>query len=313
MAHFPLEVLDHFARCHGVASFTQLTGLGLSRHSLHVLVAKHQLVPVLKGVYRMPAVPFDEPARCAAVCAGHPDVAIAGPTAGRIWAFRKLPNDRRIHVIATPHSHPTIARWVVPYRTAAIRPDDIVDLGDGIRVTSRARTALDLARWLHDRPLLSVIEQAASDGHLTDDDLRAVALDFMSPRRPWLRRYLVQVGARLRGGAAESHLETLLGDALRAAGLRGLVRQQPIDLPGYGPARFDLAIPRLCWAIEVDGHPTHLETEGRRSDRRRDRAAAELGWHVTRVTGPQVRDDLDATVRVLVNAHDERQRTARPR
>jgi hypothetical protein len=310
MAYFPPAALDHFARSHGIASLDQLMGLGMTRHCVHAMLHARNLVPVLKGVYRMPAVPFDERARCAAVCAAHLDATISGPTAGRIWAFRKLPRDRRIHMIARPHSQPTVATWVVPYRTAAIRPEDIVDLGDGIRLTSRARTALDLSRTLKDAALLSVIEQAARDGGLTDAELRAVAVDFMSPRRPWLRRYLLQVSARLRGGAADSHPETVLGDALLRAGIAGLERQYAIELPGYGPVRFDLAVPSLAWAIEVDVYPTHFETEGRRSDERRDRAARAIGWTVTRLTPSHLGGELPSSVSWLRRVHRDLRRAA---
>jgi hypothetical protein len=60
----------------------------------------------------------------------------------------------------------------------------------------------------------------------------------------------------------------VVGEALTAAGVRGLVRQFEIDIPGYGPARFDLAIPKLCLAIEVDIFPNNDETIGNIRDRR---------------------------------------------
>ncbi len=196
------------------------------------------------------------------MCAAHPELAISGPTAGRLWGLRRLPRDHRIHVLAPPASHPVTARWVMPYRTAAVHARDVVRRPDGIAITSRARTALDLARFVSPTDLLSIIEQVIRDGQLDDDELRTVAVDWMSTQRPWIRRFLELLDGRLHGGPAESHGETVLGDALAAAGLVGLVRQYRIDLPGYGPARFDLAVPSVRLAIEVDLHPTHSETDG---------------------------------------------------
>jgi len=117
-----------------------------------------------------------------------------------------------------------VSSWVVPYRTAAFHPEDVVRRPDGIAVTSRGRTALDLARFVSVTDLLSIIEQVLRDGKLD---------------------------GRLRGGPAESHGEAVLGQALDSAGLIGLERQHRIDLPGYGPARFD-----LDWTVErvLDGH-----------------------------------------------------------
>lgn len=307
MAFLPSGVIDHFATHHGVATHARLVELGLSRDRILGLRHAGSLVQVLKGVYRMPVVPFDEAARCVAVCAAHDDAVVCGPTAGRLWDLRRLPPDRRIHVIVQPRRQPSIEQWISPYRTAAIRDVDVIERDDGIRITSRARTALDLSRHVGDVDLLSIVEQAAKDGKLTDGELRDVAVDFISKRRPWLRRYLLQLDRRLDGGAAESHQETVFGDALAAAGIGPLIRQFAIDLPGYGPARFDIAVPTMQWAIEVDVFPTHAETEGRRRDLRRDAAAQAIGWDTTRVVEADLETSMSATVaRLRVDFHRRR-------
>ncbi len=300
MAHFTTEALEFLRTHHGIATAADLQRCGLSAPAVRSLVEAGNLATVLKGAYHLPAVTLDEMTRCAAVCASHPELAISGPTAGRLWGLRRLPRDRRIHVLAPPASHPASARWVVPYRTAAVHPCDVVRRSDGINVTSRARTALDLARFVSPTDLLSIIEQVIRDGDLGDDELRAVAVDWMSTQRPWIRRFLELLDGRLHGGPAESHGETVLGDALAAAGVVGLVRQYRIDLPGYGPARFDLAVPSVRLAIEVDLHPTHSETDGRRRDAARDVAAGRIGWAVERVVDADFGKGLPAiTGRIL--------------
>ena len=283
---------DLLARQHGVISVAQLLAAGMSRRQVEALESDRAIVLVLRGVYRSRSVRLDQLGRCAAVSLLRPEIIVAGPTAGRLWGFRRLPQDRRVHVVAPPASNPTIATWVVPYRTAAIHATDVVERPDGIRLTTRERTAYDLARHLGDDDLLSVIEQAMHDGRSSDDALRHVAVDWLSPQRPWARRFLLQLDRRLAGGAAESHPEVIVGDALRRAGVRGLVRQHEVDIPGYGPARFDLAIPKLRWAIEVDVFPTHDETIGRLRDRRRDTAAATVGWITTRLGRAEYERDL---------------------
>lgn len=123
------------ARQHGVASTRQLLDATMSLRQLQQLQHDGSLELVLRGVYRTPSAPVTELSKCAAVCSARPDVAIAGPTAGRVWGFRRLPPDHRIHVLAPPASNPAIARWVVPYRTAARHAHDIVERDDGIRIT----------------------------------------------------------------------------------------------------------------------------------------------------------------------------------
>lgn len=308
MAHLTPSAHGLFATQHGVASLHQLQSSGLGRNQLKRLEASGAIVRLINTVYRSPSVPLDELTRCAAVCLAHPTIVVAGPTAGRLWGFRRLPPDRRVHVLAPRASHPVAADWLVPYRTEAFHAGDVIHRPDGVNVTSRARTALDLARWLSPESLLSVIEQAIHDGRITDQEMHAVAVDWISSQRPWVRTYLVQLGRRLAGGAAESHPEVRVAHALRNAGVRGLVQQYPIDLTGYGRARFDLAVPELRWAIEVDVHPVHGETNGRLSDRRRDAAATADGWAVTRIARASYELDFDATIARVADEHHARRR-----
>ena len=294
MSHLPRAAHEVIRQQHGVIASAQLQALGLTRRQIESLVERGDLRSGLRGVLRSPSAPVDELSRCSEVCLARPAVVISGPTAGRIWEWRRMRRDRRIHVIGPPASNPAIATWVVPYRTAAIAPErDIVRRDDGIRITSPARTALDLARTLDHVALGSVIEQAMAQHQLTEQDLIDVAADWRSPRRPWIEVFLRQIERRLPGGPAESHPEIRVGNGLRRRGVRHLVRQHPIVLPGHGDARFDLAVLRLRWAIEVDGHPEHLETAGIASDERRDDAAERLGWTISRVSEHDYEHALD--------------------
>lgn len=304
MAHLTREALAHFETHHGIASLAQLEDLGVGLHAVKRLNHLGNIEQVLQGAYRLRGVPLTELGRCAAVCIAHPESAIAGPTAGRLWNFRRIPPDLRIHTLSPPHSHPTVAPWVNPYRTAAFHPEDVIRRNEGIVVTSRPRTALDLGRYLSSIDQLSVIEQAMRDGGHSIEEMRRVAVDWISPQRPWLGRYLELLDRRLDGGEADSHPETLVGDALVRAGVRGLVRQHSIELPGYGRARFDLAVPELQWAIEVDVFPTHQETAGRRSDEQRDLAALGLGWRVTRLDEAKLGAALDSTIADLIGLYE---------
>ncbi len=305
MARLTPQAHRLFATQHGVAGVDQLIAAGLSPRQIKRLEAEGSLILVLRGAYRTPSVELDELGRCAAVCSARPAVIVAGPTAGRLWEFRRIPRDRRIHVIGPPVSQPAIAPWVVTYRTAAIRATDVITRDDGIRVTTRARTAFDLARHLAPGDLRSVIEQAMYDGGYTAQDMLDVASEWLSPRRPWASTFGRLVEARLAGGAAESHPEVRVGNALERAGVRGLVRQFRIDIPPYGRARFDLAVPRLLWAIEIDVHPTHEETAGRAADRRRDDAAAALGWSVSRISAHDYTNGFDLSIATLLDRYHE--------
>jgi very-short-patch-repair endonuclease len=312
MSHLPAAVHTLFAQQHGMVSTAQLLEAGLSIHQIARLEAGGTITSFVRGVYRTPSHALDELARCAGVCLGRPKVCIAGPTAGRLWGFRRLPDDRRVHILAPPASKPIAATWVRPYRTAAIRDADVEERSDGVRVTTRARTALDLARTLAPPDLLSVIEQAMHDGGLGVTDMYAVAAEWESPARPWVRTFLRTVSTRIPGGAAESHGEVRLASALRSAGVGGLVRQLPVTLPNYGRARFDLAVPAVMWAIELDLFPTHRETAGARRDAARDAAARAAGWTLSRVTADDYTQRFDETVRALVDRYENIRRARVP-
>lgn len=303
MAHLPASVHQLLAAQHGVVSTVQLRSAGLSESQIKRFEIGGSLASFLKGTYRSPSWPVGEMTRCAAICLGRPHVVVSGPTAGRIWGLRRLPADHRVHVIAPPGRTPTIERWARAYRTEAIHSLDVIQRDDGIRVTSRARTALDLARFTRPDDLLSIVEQAMHDGHLSEADMYSVAVDWISPQRPWVMKFLRLLGRRLTGGSAESHAEVVVGAALSQAGVTGLERQHRLTLPGYGPARFDLAVPKLLWAIEVDVFPTHLETIGAKRDEDRDNAAGIAGWIVSRVSRAEYQRRLPDRIAELVAIH----------
>lgn len=300
MATLTSGALDHFERHHGIASIDQLMDCGMSREAIKKLVRDGLIEQVMQGAYRLRGQPLTDLGRLVAVCTAHPGHVIAGPSAGRLFALRRMPPDLRVHTISPPASHPTRARWVQPYRTTAFRKFDVVRRPDGIMHTARPRTALDLARFVdNDVDLLSIIEQTMYDGRHSIEEMRAVASPWVSPRRGWLNRYLAVLARRVEGGVAESHPEVELGDALQLAGVVGLVRQFAIDLPGFGRGRFDLAVPDLRWALEVDVFPTHRETAGRSSDERRDLAAQAIGWSITRLGPEAFGPTFGRTVRAL--------------
>ncbi|MGB3736585.1 MAG: hypothetical protein WA964_16615 [Ilumatobacter sp.] len=299
MASVPIEIHRLLAVQHGQVARDQLLE-HLSANQIKHLSRRGDLSTAGRNVYRSPSFTETELSRCAALCLGRPGVVIAGPTAGRLWEFRKMTADQRLHVLMSPHANSVqTTRSIVARRTSTLSDHDVELRVDSIRVTSRARTCLDLARHVRPDPLLSVIEQAMLDGNLNETDMRAVAIGLIH-RRPWVRTYLAQLDRRLDGAPGESDGEVRIGDALVAHGVRGLVRQYPMTLPGHGTVRFDLAVPRLMWAVEVDLFPTHEQTIGAASDARRDLASTRAGWAVRRVTRCQYDSEFNATIAGLV-------------
>ena len=199
-------------------------------------------------------------------------------------------------MIGPPMSNPCRSPWVRTYRTAAPVAEDVVCRPDGIRVTSPPRTVVDMTRYVSEPDLVAMIEHVLEQRMCTESTLRRVADRLDRPGRPWVRRFLGVLVARADDAPAESEWERTVHDRLRRHGVDGLVRQYWVDLPGHGPARFDLAVPAIRWALEVDVHPEHRSLEGAASDNRRDAAADAAGWMVRRVAELQLTSALDATI-----------------
>ena len=188
--------------------------------------------------------------------------------------------------------------------------DEIVARSDGIRVTSPPRTVVDHTRYVDVPSLISMIEHALSIGYCTEATLCRTAERINTPGRGWVRRFLRVLASRRPGAPAESEGELRVFRALTRDGASGLLRQHPITLPGYGPARFDMAIPPInCRRSTVDLHPEHRTPDGIARDNSRDAAATSIGWVVRRIGGVELdRGHFDHTMRTLLSEVGVRRR-----
>lgn len=306
-------VLDWTANHHTVVSDADLSRMGVSRSQRRALVEENILERVLDGAYRFPGSPKDELARCVGACLRPSGLIVAGPTAGRISGYRRMPRDGFVYVIAPPASNPSVEPWLKPYRTSLIDPLHIVHRPDGIRLTSPARTAVDLTRYLSDSDLLSVIDQVESEGMATSQAMWQTASDLATPGRPWARRFLRILEQRPQhGGVPASHWESRVVAALIERGIVDLRPQRWLDLPDWGPIRLDASVDRIRWGVEVDVYPTHFTEDGGSKDRERDLACDAIGWRVSRVARPALARDFDLAIDRLVKVYEQRCREQIP-
>jgi very-short-patch-repair endonuclease len=300
------------SRQHGIVTRSNLFEVGFSADQVARLVSSSSIHRVVDGAYRFASHSETELGRCAAMSLSRPGVTIAGPTAARIWGFRRVGHDHSVHVICKPGAQPGRVPWLIPYRTACLADSDIMHMPDGIRLTSQKRTVIDMVRYSTDNAIVSMIEQGLDKQWFTESEIRTTASAIATPGRPFAKRFLALLSVRIEGGAAGSDWESLVGDALRARNLPGLVRQHALTVRGYGTLRFDLAIPALRWALEIDVHPSHFTREGAANDKFRDRCCAEAGWLVQRVGEPDLRHRFDATIDSLERQIQRRRATLGP-
>lgn len=295
------QLLKWTAAHHAVVSDQVLRTMGITIEQRKHLVELGVLERVLDGSYRFSGAVADDLARCVAACARPIGLVVSGPSAGRLKGLRRMPKDGLVYVIAPPGSNPTVEPWLVPYRTAALDPNDIEIRADGIRVTSAARTAVDLMRHLPRTDARSVIDQIIHEGLSTAAKMREVAEPLVTPGRPWARRFVAELDSLPAGRAPESHWESRVVADLIRHGVP-LEPQSWLDVPHWGRVRLDASVKSLLWGVEVDVHPTHFTETGISADAGRDVACDAIGWCVSRVTRLMLEADfvgaMDALVRV---------------
>lgn len=228
-----------------------------------------------------------------AVLACGPDAVLSHRSAGQLWG------------IVPPGSHaPEVTRAAacrgcdgISVHRGLIRPDERGELL-GIPVTSVARTQFDLAAVLSKRRLERAMHEAEVKG-LTD---RLSLWDLLEryPRRRGAANLRSVLGAKTPTGITQTELEERFVEFLDA---HGLPRPR---LNGTLPVRGRLLKPDCMWQrqrllVELDSREVH-DTDGVfESDRWRDRVLLVEGWHSTRITWRQLRDEPNAIAADLRN------------
>ena len=277
---------------HGVITSTELRRLGVTPDQLRRLLRIRALVPYAKGVYRLAASPETDDQRAALACAVHPGVVLSHQSAGRVWGLRRLGPDRRVHITLPGRSKRLVPGAVVHY-SYRIDPLDVVERADGIRVTSPPRTAFDLAWWLSDDRLASVIEQLLHDERCTIPTLFATGRRLRESGRNGSARFgrvLQSRPAWLR--PVGSDLELRFERAVLSAGLARPIRQHAIALPDGSVIRPDFYWPDAGEVVEIDHVTWHGGKLDLTYDKQRDRQLRRLGIHVTRFTDSEIGGDM---------------------
>jgi very-short-patch-repair endonuclease len=235
-----------------------------------------------------------------AMLAAGADSAIAGFSAGAFYgALWKWPDTPEL---ISPHRKRV--RGLVVHRCVTLAGRDVWRF-DGLRVTSPARTALDLAPRLSPERLPAVVDhlRLRPRDKLTISALEdVIARNPRHPGVPALTRVLVAAGRRPR----RSKLERAGWPAFAAAN----------HLPPYeqnvmvGGHEVDVLVDGLV-AVEIDTVETHLLKF--ESDRRRDaEILARTGIPVIRITQTQMKHEAErVTANILATVARRRRETGR--
>ncbi|MFJ5860695.1 DUF559 domain-containing protein [Pseudarthrobacter sp. NPDC092439] len=263
---------------------------------------RKDVISVGRGLYRPAAWNFDLEGAARALSQASPGAWISHVTAARLrcqilppW----LADSTELH-LSKPRSLPSVRRKGVLGHTILTMDNEIEGV-DGIRLSTRSRTWLDMARTLPLRDLVA----------MGDELIRVPRLEFEGRTRPYdtitgLRELvgrhpnlqgvvrarealdLMRVGA---DSAPESFLRLAIADAgLPEPELQVLLRAGDAVSPSA-----DMGYRHRRIAIQYDGGH-HLGAEQMLSDRRRDKSFEAAGWTVLVVGKDDLADNFDGAV-----------------
>lgn len=263
---------------------------------------------VSRGLYRPAAWDFDLEQAARALSQATPGAWISHVTAARLrnsvlppW----LSDSTELH-LSKPKALPGTRRKGIRGHTVQVGPDE-VELVDGIRISTRARTWLDMARVLPLHHLVAMGDElirrprreleAREEPHADLDGLRA-----MVARHPNLQGVVrARQALDLMRIGADSAPETFLRLAMLDAGLPEPELQVSLRPSESRSPSADLGFRRLRVAIQYDGGH-HLQEIQQLSDRRRDKAFEAAGWSVIVVDKADVADDFSTAIRRIKQA-----------
>jgi very-short-patch-repair endonuclease len=260
------------SRQYGVVSRAQLVQLGFGRQAILRRLESDRLRRLHPGVYAVGHWALTSHSRdLAAVLACGPQALLSHRAAGRRLGL--LRSGAPIEVTAPRGCKPKPG--ITIHRTRLIHSDDRSTI-EGIPVTSVARTIVDLADVLRDRPLAALVNEAEIRRVF---DLTAIeeTLSRLPGRRGGPRLARVLAAYTEPSGYDANKAERLF---VRLCHDHGLPKPQRIAIAGY---ELDFYWEDARLTIEVDGAAFHRTRRAFHEDRRRDRRLAGLGIQVARV------------------------------
>lgn len=266
----------------GVVAHSQVLATGLTPKQLKRCLSNREIVRVHEGVYRVAGAPKTEMQDLwAAALAGGPRAAVSRRSAARMWSLRNVwPGT--LPEITVPTDWPLDLSEVVVHRSDNLAKPDVVKRTDGLRITSPARTLLDIGSTVGAMAAESACIDALHRGLVTYRKLVDVYARVGGKGRPGSAAMRQFLGGSPEGVAAiESELEVRLWQLIRECGLPRPVPQFWVTVE-ESRFRLDFAYPDHKIAIELDGKADHAGPLAMKRDRRRSALLRKDGWTLRR-------------------------------
>jgi very-short-patch-repair endonuclease len=258
VTRFGSELGELAASQHGHVTRTQLLSAGVPASTIRNWLAAGRLIHVFHGVYALAYRRADPLSRAqAALLATGDRSALAGETASALWDVgQRWPAVPQ--TIGRTHRRPTGIKYV---RSKTLLRRDVTMIS-GLRVTSAARTVLDVAPLLSDKRLERAINGLRVRRVISTQQLDDVVS--RNPKHPGASILKWQLG-RAQKEPSRSELELVFVDLLRRSHL-----PMPLINTHIGRFRVDAYFPEHRLIVELDGWTTHQTKAAFEHDRRQD-------------------------------------------
>jgi uncharacterized protein DUF559 len=270
-------------RQHGAVARWQLVDLGLSDEMIEYRVHSGRLHRVLRGVFAVGHARLSREGRwSAAVLASGRRAALSHGDAAALWEIAAA-RGTVIHVSTPSRSGRAPAPGRIRLHRIGTLTADEVTTHDAIRVTTPARTLLDLAAVVRPRRLEEALAQADRLGLFDLVDVRRV-LDAHRRQHgaPALRGLLLRLAGE-EAAQTRSRLEVAMLQLCDDYGL-----PTPVANLAIAGLLVDFHWPGTDLIVETDGFTYHRMPTAFENDRERDQVLLLAGYRVARFSYNQV-------------------------
>lgn len=281
----------------------EAVALGMAKTTLQRRTADGIFVKIAPGLFALPgtATRADLALRAAQI---HLNAVVSHQSAARIHrleVFGKSPPS-----VTVSHRGTHSFEGVVVHQATDLLEEHLVTI-DGLRVTTPARTLVDLAKVLGRPRLEQAIEHALITGRVDLAEFVEMVAALSRRGKKGFKNLHMIIDGRLVGfEKLESELERIMLRLIDEAGLPTPVMQ--FEAPWLRPlkGRVDLAYPDLRILVECDSRRWHGRFDAFEVDRVRDNAAQLAGWIVLRFTWRMIKDEPSKVVATIKGACEVR-------
>lgn len=270
-------ILAFAQRQHGVVARWQLVPAGVPASLIDERLKRRRLERIDRCVYGVPGLDGPRRRLAATVLSFGPHAVASHGAAGELLGLIAQGGPRP--AVSVCRGHPGRQDKVLLYRVK-LSPDERTER-DGIPVTTPARTLLDLAAELPDRPLEQALARGVRLEIVGRDDV--VKLIERYPRRPGTPRLRALFAADRTPALTRSEAEERF---------LALVRRAELPEPGVNVKlrgfEVDFFWRAQSLVVEVDGLGYHSTRAAQQRDRQRDSTLGAAGMHVLRFTWADV-------------------------